>query len=210
MEGCHPFPLLDSLAMEYECVKCGHKNAVDAQECAACRWPLNIAAWEKSKHRISKVTKDSSCINAKQQHPALNQLEEWEKQGLIRLQGAEELRKEAQGSLQQAKAEATKPLPTNFFTLGGSCLGGGDILAGPEMWDQLRVVLFPTVAELNDNQKSDVNHLAQHIRSGGDAFVTLDMNFIKDGKQEAIRRYGIWVFHPEELVALLRQLHKWD
>ena len=196
--------------MEYECVKCGYKNAVDAQECVACKWPLAIEAWERSKHRISKVTKDSSCVNAKQQHTALNQLEEWEKQGQIHLQGAEELRKEAQGSFQQAKAEATKPLPTNFFILGSSSLNGGDIFAGPEIWGQLRAILFPTVAELNDNQMSDVNHLAQHVRSGGDAFITRDTNFMKDRKQETLRRYGIWVFHPEELVALFRQLHKWD
>ncbi len=194
--------------MEYECVKCGHKNATGTQECAACKWPLTIEAWEKSEYKIFKITKDSSCINAKQQHPALNQLEEWEKQGRLRLQGAEELRKEAQGSFQQAKAEATTPLPTNFFILGSSCLNGGDIFAGPEIWDQLRAILFPTVAELNNNQMSDVNHLAQHVRSGGDVFVTSDTNFIR--KQEALRRYGIWVFSPEELVALLKRLYKWN
>jgi len=133
----------------------------------------------------------------------LNQLEELERRGLIRLQGAEELRKEAQGTLQQAKAEATAPLPTNFFTLGSSALDGGDILAGPDMFKELRAILFPTVAELSANQQSDIAHLVQHVRSGDDAFITLDTNFIRDGKREVLRRYGIWVFHPEELVTLL-------
>jgi hypothetical protein len=34
-------------------------------------------------------------------------------------------------------------------------------------------------------------------------------DFLRGGKQTELRRLGIWVMMPDELVVLLRQLYEW-
>ena len=80
------------------------------------------------------------------------------------------------------KVLATEEHP-GLFTIGSSMLGGGDVLAGPDLQDELRGILFshPT---LTRNQLSDIQHLHEHIRTGGDIFVSTDGKaFLNDGRQ---------------------------
>ncbi len=89
--------------------------------------------------------------------------------------------------------------------LGVSALDGGAVLAGPEFNTKLLArVLFPGVDVLSSKQLRDIEHLQQHVRTGGDCFVTLDSDFITGGRREALRKIGIWVFRPDELVEHLR------
>jgi hypothetical protein len=86
-------------------------------------------------------------------------------------------------------------------------LGGPDVLAGPDLGDELHRILFPTTPALTANQRHDVDHLRAHVRTGGDVFVTLNPNdFITRGRQERLRSIGIWVMSPNQLVHLLAAL----
>jgi hypothetical protein len=88
-------------------------------------------------------------------------------------------------------------------------LSGGDVLAGPDLADSIRSVLFPTTRVLTQSQQNDVQHLRQHVRAGGDVFVTNDKDFIKNGKQIRFCMMGVWVLLPVEVVDLLSCLYGW-
>ncbi len=47
--------------------------------------------------RVRRVTLDTSCINAKQRNEYLNQLEEWDRRGWVKLQKAEAMNAELKG-----------------------------------------------------------------------------------------------------------------
>jgi len=120
------------------------------------------------------------------------------------------LLKELRGPAKRiAKGEAIDKHPA-LFTIGISILGGDDVLAGPDLRDELTQMLFPTTRTLTVNQEYDIEHLRLHVRTGGDAFITKNTNdFINNGKQEKLAQIGIWVFTPAELVGLLQKLYNW-
>jgi hypothetical protein len=64
-------------------------------------------------------------------------------------------------------------------------------------------LLFGTTTVLQANHQRDIEQLQQHVRTGGDAFVTLDGDFL-DARRQRPQQIGIWPFRPEELVAHLR------
>jgi len=107
------------------------------------------------------------------------------------------------------KASAFEDHPP-LFILGSSFLDSGAVLAGPDWWFSLKSILFPR-PQISHRQNSDIQHLRQHIRTGGDVFVTLNTkDFIKHGKQEELQSLGVWVFHPNELVPFLQNLYGWN
>lgn len=193
----------------FECVKCGHQNEHGSSQCAKCTWPFSEGAWSNTKFKIQKITIDTGCVNAKGENEDLNRLEQWEGEDLIEIQRADVFMKELKGDDRIAKAEQVQPHP-GLFTIGQSKIGGGDVLAGPDLTTEIQKVLFPTVQTLGSNQTNDVQHLSQHVRVGGDVFMTLNTrDFINRGKQEALTERGIWVFTPPEIVALLERLYGW-
>jgi len=195
-----------------ECVKCGHHNSLDAPACVRCTWPFTTDAWASTdRFRIKRVTIDTNCINSKREDIDLNTLEKWSTEGLLTLQRADVLLKELKGSDQRvAKGKSFDEHP-ELFRIGISALGSGHVLAGPDMQDQIRRILFPTTRTLTVNQENDVEHLRQHIQTGGDAFITKNTkDFINNGKQERLAYFGIWVLTPTELVTLLRRLYQWS
>src|SRR5579864_2360300 len=124
-----------------ECVKCGHKNDDAAQACAMCTWPVTESAWKSSKFKIKRITIDTGCINVTGMNEDLNTLERWAKVGLIHLDRTNEMLIEMKRSDRIAKANSLPPQP-NLFTLGISRLGGPDVLAGPDIKDKLKEILF--------------------------------------------------------------------
>ncbi len=71
-------------------------------------------------------------------------------------------------------------------------------------------MLFPGVTELSQGQKRDVQHLTEHVRTGGHLFVTLDTSdFISGGKEKKLRTLGVWAVTPEKAVELLIFVHGW-
>lgn len=85
------------------------------------------------------------------------------------------------------------------------------MLGGPDVLDEVRPVMFPTTLSLNSNQNADIDHLREHVRTGADAFVTLDEDdFIRHGKRPELQRRGIWIFTPSEMTRLLAELYGWD
>jgi hypothetical protein len=116
--------------------------------------------------------------------------------------------KELSGDARIAKAKSLGTQP-GVFTLGSSVLGGGDVLAGEDLGDELKRLLFPTADPLTQNQTNDIEHLRAHIRTGGDIFVTLDSDFIAHGRQDALRSIGVWVLRPAEATMLLKEVYGW-
>ena len=193
-----------------ECVKCGHRNTTDSPACAECTWPFTRDAWEASKLRIHRITLDTGCVNAKGRNLDLNTLEHWAAVGQLELQRSDAMLTEITGHARVAKAQSLPPHP-GLFTLGRSGLGGPDVLAGPDLSEELQRILFPTANPLTENQRSDVEHLRLHVRTGGDAFVTLNPNdFITRGRQETLRSFGVWVLSPGDMVDLLVELYGWQ
>ncbi len=193
-----------------ECVKCGHRNIGNATACSQCTWPFSRDAWKTSRLRIRRVTLDTGCVNAKGRDPELNTLERWAATGSLELQRSEAMLNELAGEARVEKAQRLAPHP-GLFTLDSSILGGSDVLAGPDLPDELQQILFPTAKPLTDSQRHDVEHLRLHVQTGGDIFVTLNPNdFITRGRQETLRSFGVWVLSPKELVGLLREIYGWQ
>jgi hypothetical protein len=120
---------------------------------------------------------------------------------------------ELRGQQRRLKAEGLAPHDPvwQLGVPGKSELGVTTILAGSDMAQDIRQVLFPTTALLAPNQAADVEHLRWHVITGAHAFVTNNTrDFIVQGKQTRLRRHGIWVFTPNEIVELLRGLYRWD
>ena len=194
---------------QFDCVRCGGKNALGAIACTDCRWPFTLEAWADFGRPPYRITLDTGCINARRQNEELNALELWAQQGKVVLQRSEAMLAEIRGEERVSKATALTPHPW-LFTLGVSALNGPDVLAGPDMDAEVEAVLFPTSATLTPNQRHDVEHLRRHIQTGGDVFVTLNPNdFIARGRQKRFRSVGIWVMSPGELVSLLESTLGW-
>ncbi|MBM4132949.1 MAG: hypothetical protein FJ245_04190 [Nitrospira sp.] len=152
---------------------------------------------------------DTGCINAKQLDQDLNALERWASSGNLELQRSSAMLEELKGETRVAKAKSLGVHP-NLFTIGVSVLDGPGVLAGPDLFEDLQQILFPTANALTGNQRFDVEHLRLHVRTGGDIFVTMNPNdFITRGRQATLASVGIWVLSPAELVGLLKELYGW-
>jgi len=192
-----------------ECPKCGHKNSDEISACIDCSWPFASESWKTTKYRVERVTVDTSCINAKQLDPDLNRIEEWAKKGRLILQRSDVLLYELRGAKRIAKANQLGKHPP-VWKLGFSHLGVDTNLAGPDMKEALREILFPTTSIVTENQEHDIEHLRSHVITGGDVFVTRNPeDFIVRGKQSQLSQLGIWVFTPAELVTFLGEIYEW-
>jgi len=117
--------------------------------------------------------------------------------------------KELRGAARINKAQSLERHP-KLFMLDQSLLNGPDVLAGPDLFETIAGILFPTARPMTENQLFDVEHLRLHVRTGEDVFVTLNPNdFVTRGRQGDLRRRGIWVLSPTETVALLNSLYQW-
>jgi hypothetical protein len=195
-----------------ECVRCGHRNVQDVDACRHCGWPFTLDAWEKARFPLRRLSLDTNCVNALQKNPDLNALEHWARLGRIVLERSDAFLDELKGMLRRQKAETIAPHQPvwRLGVVGASELGVNTFLAGPDLQDEISEALFPTTAELTDNQERDVEHLRSHVITGADAFVTIDGDFFLSGKQELLRKQGIWVFTPTQAVQFLRGLYGWD
>lgn len=192
------------------CVRCGFENQANVENCGQCTWPFARSAWLSTTRKIRRLTLDTGCINAKGRDPDLNTLEKWQASGDLELQRSSAMLAELKGADRIAKANSLGPHP-NLFTVGSSAIGGADVLAGPDLPHELQQVLFPTANPLTENQRNDIEHLRQHVRTGGDVFVTHNPNdFITRGRQETLASCGVWVLSPSEVVTLLRDLYGWS
>ena len=204
--------MLPVIEHTFECVKCGLSRADGSDACPTCTWPFTLEAWRKTTYQIRRVTLDTCCINSRQRHSSLNKLEEWNTQGHIELQRAYEMLNElakpgGEKFLQKASTFSDHP---PLFILGSSFLDSGHVLAGPDWWLTIKNALFPR-PQITHRQHSDIEHLRQHVRTGGDVFVTLNTkDFINHGKQETLQHLGIWVFDPDALVVFLQDRYRWS
>ena len=192
-----------------ECVKCGCQLPLDIAACPDCSWPLTIDAWQTTeRYRIFRVTVDTNCVNSKRENEYLNTLERLENEGKVVLQRSNVLLAELKGPEQRTTKGQSIEAHPGVFTFDFSVWDGGDVFGGPDVGAELHQVLFPTTKNLNSNQANDVEHLRQHVLTGGDAFLTMNTNdFIKRGKKELLSSVGIWVFTPQELVEFLKKLY---
>ena len=175
-----------------ECVKCGLNRDESLPTCPHCTWPTSDIGWESTTLKITKITLDTGCINAKQKDSHINKIESWASAGLLEIKRSDTFLNEFTGPKTHVeKATNIAPFP-RLATLDVSTFNGGDVLAGPDLGHEIKDILFPKVAHLNQNQQNDVEHLRQHVRTGLDVFLTINVNdFIRRGKQEALRKRGI-------------------
>lgn len=193
-----------------QCIHCG-VGKVGTDNCDTCSWPYSEKGWLNFSMGLCRITIDTNCINAKQAHEALNQLEKWKNEGKIEIQKSTPFSEEAQGNRKrEAKEKQVLPHPS-LFVLGSSSLGGGAVLGGPDLRKEIQAILFPGVTELSQGQERDVQHLAEHVRTGGHLFVTLDTSdFISGNKEKKLRALGIWAVTPEKAVELLIFVRGWN
>ena len=186
---------------------CGGSLRLGDENCPKCTWPFQLSGWKKTKIRVKRVTIDTCCLNVKKKIHALNVLKSWEKQGHIEIQRSDALLKELRGQERIEKAQQIPGHPA--LTTFPIALGGGAVLAGADLGEELKQVLFPTTKDLTDKQRMDVRHLQQHVRTGAHTFVTINTrDFIDGGKAEELcSKFGVWVFTPDDIVTLLRELY---
>jgi hypothetical protein len=186
-----------------ECLKCGAIVAPDSHSCSGCTWPVSIEGWRTTTRRVREITLDTSCVNAKGKNRHLNLLEAWETAGWIRLRRAPALLAEFKGPAHVAKVQQIAPHPFPYY-IGAPLGDSAFVIAGPELEASvLARVLFPTTATraLTPKQQRDIEHVQQVVRIGGDCFVTINVrDFVRDGRQDKLRRMGIWIFTPEQMV----------
>lgn len=193
-----------------ECIKCGKSNSSNSIMCTRCTWPFDAKGWVLTKHKIERITLDTCCINAKKQNPSLNKLESWAEVNNLKLQKSDTMLKELKGQNRIPKANSMGNQP-ELFILGSSSFGGPNVLAGPDLREQFKKILFPTANSLTQNQLYDIEHIQSHVMTGGDVFVTLNRNdFITRGRQAKLSSLGVWVFSPNEIVSLLKKLYGWQ
>lgn len=192
-----------------KCIKCGTSKSEPSNVCPACTWPTSYKGWDLTKLKVKRITFDVCCVNSLEKDEALNIIEKWSKQGLVEVQKAHVFMGELKGEKRIKKGCKISNHP-NVAILGNVTLGGLDVLGGPDMKDEIREMLFPTTKEPTKKQINDVQHLREHVETGGDIFVTFDNHFIKNGKQESLRQFGIWVFKPKETVEFLKKCYSWQ
>jgi hypothetical protein len=160
-----------------------------------------------------RLTVDTSCINAKQRSPELNQIENWQSQGLLEIQKATPFTIETlANSLPEAEAkERLIPKHPPLQELGRCMFGGGSVLAGPDLTAEIKSILFPSTKELTMNQTRDIQHLDEHVRTGGHLFVTLNTrDFVVSGKEAKLRKLGVWAITPTIALSLLKEIYGWQ
>ena len=194
---------------ENRCLMCG-VGKVGTDNCNKCTWPYSHNGWKVWRNGIKRITVDTGCINAKQKISDLNKLEEWEKQSKLEIQRATPFLKEFKGpDFHIKKAENIDEHPP-LAKLGAVTLGGRSVLGGPDLSKEMRETMFPKVKKLTVNQENDLQHIHEHVETGGNLFVTKNpKDFINNGKQEAVLKLGVWVVSPEDAVRIVKDTHGW-
>ncbi len=172
------------------------------------------------------LTFDTSCINAKQRVQELNQLEAWQKNGLIKIVSStsveeellqldkEQPDREPYRSQRLDKFNTYDAEDTAYWVLGYSRLGISTKLGKESTKEEMECmasILFPnrSWSSLTANQRRDVMALHTHWTYKRDVFVTLNSrDFI--GKNEAKRNrlkeaFGILVMTPKEALAYAKR-----
>ncbi len=160
-----------------------------------------------------KITIDTSLINVRGRHGAMNILEKMHGQGKIELVGAQRLVDEVRPHPKQPEADHKVSTIRNIsepVVLGHSCFGSAYLAkdGGPQ-FDDIASILFPgrDPRSLCSNKSNDVMHMLGHSYSDSDYFLTDDKkDFIANGRRELLRaRYGIVVMTPDEMVEHLNK-----
>lgn len=166
-----------------------------------------------------KLTIDTNVINARQNLPAMNKLEQWRDEEKIRIVGTHRLKMEVAAYKNPKASEKEKKLPnvSEPMVLGKSYLGHSYLAApkknAPQFCD-LSAIMFPgrDHNQLSNNESNDVMHLISHFFAESDVFVTNNTNdFINDGRREQLKeKFGIKVMTADEAVAELSSKHGWS
>lgn len=193
-----------------KCIHCGI-GEVGPDNCAACSWPYSEKGWSNFTMDLRRITIDTNCINAKRAHGALNILEKWKNDGKIEIQKSTPFSVEAQGNRKREAKEKQVPGHPPLFVLGVSTLGGDAVLAGPDLIKEIQEILFPGVSPLSVGDERDVQHLAEHVRTGGHLFVTTDKgDFMSGNREKKLQSLGVWAVTPEKAVNFLASVHGWN
>ena len=85
------------------------------------------------------------------------------------------------------------------------------MLAGPDLRNEIKIILFPGTRALSGSDERDVQHLAEHVRTGGHIFVTTDKgDFMSGNREKKLQSLGIWAIEPKKAVELLVTVYGWS
>lgn len=165
------------------------------------------------------LTFDVSCINAKQKIQELNQLEAWQRKGLIKIVSStsieeehlqldkEQPDKEPYRTQRLGKFNTYDDIDTAYWVIGYSRIGISTKLGSEstkEEMERMAAILFPNCrwSSLTSNQIRDVMALHTHWTYKRGVFVTLNTNdFIgrKEAKRNRLKEtFEILVMTPKE------------
>jgi hypothetical protein len=160
--------------------------------------------------KVKTITIDTNCINTKQGKEAINKLEKWHTQGLVKIFKTDVMDTELSNSDHDFREKALKKSQSYPEDIGvgvvdhsrvGHCRIGGDSIDYP--LEEIRKLLFPQYEKFDDAAKRrairDSMHLATHKMHKRDAFVTEDKHFLN--KRDSLKEhFGITVLSPEEVL----------
>ncbi len=160
-----------------------------------------------------KLTIDTNLVNALQKLPEMNQIEELERQGRVKIVRTDVMDTELLGQKEQRPRELRLSKSSQFEEVIGAGVAGhsraGHAVAGSdsdyEMLAKIRGILFPNFEQLNDDKRRkaqrDCMHLATHKRNDCDYFLTMDGIILKN--KEALEKIGISVLGPSQFLDML-------
>lgn len=111
--------------------------AARAANCSRCTWPYDPSGWAQNRLPLHRITLDTSCVNARRENAALNQLEAWEAASHIRLQRGAAFMAELKGSGRIRKGQQIEQHPRvfGFGVPWSSGLGVvDDVAVTAELW----------------------------------------------------------------------------
>jgi len=152
-----------------------------------------------------RVTIDTNCINVREAHTFMNQLEKLAQRGLIEITttfalGADlTFDKSKYGEARRAKASRL-PTARSGFMIGRSTIGGPDVVGGPDVYahvDPISEIIAPGITwEAIDNKtQRDILHLSAHLTYSWDIFLTEDKGILKYASE--LDTLGIRAMTPE-------------
>lgn len=168
--------------------------------------------WLQDSGMTLRVTIDTNCINVKQAHFCMNQIEDIARRGKIKLTTTFAISEDLDfDKTQFSEARRTKalrlPMARSGFMIGHSMVGGPDVIGGPNVYehvDSIAEIIVPATnwEDIHTNSQRDILHLAGHLTYGWELFVTEDKGILKHALKLA--ELGVEVLTPQETLQYLK------
>ncbi len=167
----------------------------------------------KKATRILNITIDTNCINVKQAIKELNQLEAFDKKGVVKIVKTDvmdtEFLDDKGNDADKRKAKAAKlPEDIGIAVFGHSRFDHMKFASEETTKEQneiIEIVFQKPATQLTKQQRRDTMHLHTHLINHSDIFVTTDCKHIWGKRVELKDRFGIVVAKPAECIQYIKK-----